>query len=85
MQRSASQRTQVILGHIVPRNNNEYVFQTTASEFVQKPKTLPSDIKTDNHDFSTLQDDFTFRPYVSGKDDAAFKALDYICYQGEKN
>jgi len=84
MQRSASQRTQVILGHIVPRNNNEYVFQTTASEFVQKPKTLPSDIKTDNHDFSTLQDDFTFRPYVSGKDDAAFKALDYICYQGEK-
>jgi len=89
MQRSsASRRTQVILGHIIPRKNNEYVLQTTASEsgteFVERPKTLPKDIKTESHDFSTLQDDFTFRPYVSGKDDAAFKALDYICYQGEK-
>jgi len=84
MQRSnASRRTQAILGHLIPRNNNEYVFQTT-SELVQSPATLPNEIKTESHDFSTLQDDFTFRPYVSGKDDAAFKALDYICYQGEK-
>jgi ribosomal protein S18 acetylase RimI-like enzyme len=85
MQHAVSRRTQVIIGHIIPRNNQADAFrlQSTSTDLVQ-PTVLPNEIKTQNHDFTTLQDDFTFRPYVSGKDDAAFKALDYICYQGEK-
>jgi hypothetical protein len=88
MQRStATRRTQVIIGHILPgKHSNALSLQTTsASVDLVQPTVLPEQIKTQNHDFSALQDDFTFRPYVSGKDDAAFKALDYICYQGEKN
>jgi len=87
MQRStATRRTQVIIGHILPgKHSNALSLQTTsASVDLVQPTVLPEQIKTQNHDFTALQDDFTFRPYVSGKDDAAFKALDYICYQGEK-
>jgi len=78
----------VIIGHILPGNHsNAPSLQTTsagAQQDLVQPSVDPNQIKTQNHDFSALQDDFTFRPYVSGKDDAAFKALDYICYQGEK-
>jgi len=84
---SVTRRTQVIIGHILPRNNQSgvYSFQATSTSVdLVQPTVLPENIKAQNHDFSTLQDDFTFRPYESGKDDAAFKALDYICYQGEK-
>jgi len=83
---SASRRTRVILRHVLPNGHQANIaFENTAAEeFVDSSKLHINDLKTSQANFTVMQDDFNFRPYVSGQDDAAFKALDYICYQGEK-
>jgi len=87
-QTSASRRTRVILGHVLSRqqsNNRALSLQeTSAADHVDAKKVHVNDLKTSQADFTVMQDDFNFRSYVSGQDDSAFKALDYICYQGEK-
>jgi len=84
-QSSASRRTRVILGHVLSKRQQIIAFEnTSAADLVDPNKVHINELKTSQADFTVMQDDFNFRPYISGQDDAAFKALDYICYQGEK-